>query len=205
MKTICCQLGAREHYAVPRALDATECLHSLITDAWIGPESVFSKLPVHRIRRLAERYHPALANANVRAFTSSLLGFEFKQTLLHRAGWSRIMARNDWFQSKAQKVLEKPTQDRMTLFTYSYAGLKLLRYARKRNWRTVLGQIDAGPVADEIIKTEYAKNPGLGDASEVSSQSLLGFMAGRVRAGGSNSCQFGLVSTSIGDGWCACH
>ncbi len=157
MKTICCQLGAREHYAIPRALHASQSLHSMITDAWIRPDSVFTKLPFTP-RGLIERYESALATANVSAFTNSLLRFEAKQTLLRRAGWSRIIARNGWFQNKALKALRDAAQDGLTLFTYSYAGLKLLRYAKERNWRTVLSQIDAGPVADEVVKSEYAKN-----------------------------------------------
>ena len=34
---ICCQLGAREHYAVPRALLITGMLGEFITDLWIRP------------------------------------------------------------------------------------------------------------------------------------------------------------------------
>ena len=34
---ICCQVGAREHYAVPRALHRAGALHALVTDAWADP------------------------------------------------------------------------------------------------------------------------------------------------------------------------
>lgn len=39
----CCQLGAREHYAVPRALLRRDMLGCLLTDAWVSPSSLFAK------------------------------------------------------------------------------------------------------------------------------------------------------------------
>ena len=40
MKWLCCQLGAREHYAIPRALFRIGMLGCLVTDAWVPPSSV---------------------------------------------------------------------------------------------------------------------------------------------------------------------
>ena len=37
---ICCQLGAREHYAIPRALSRVGILEALVTDAWVPPTSI---------------------------------------------------------------------------------------------------------------------------------------------------------------------
>lgn len=36
---ICCQIGAREHYTIPRALHQQRKLSHLITDAWVNPSS----------------------------------------------------------------------------------------------------------------------------------------------------------------------
>ena len=41
MKWLCCQLGAREHYAIPRALFRSGMLGYLVTDAWV-PAFVFA-------------------------------------------------------------------------------------------------------------------------------------------------------------------
>ena len=46
MKWICCQLGAREHYAIPRALSRLGTLDWLITDAWVPPSSILAKICV---------------------------------------------------------------------------------------------------------------------------------------------------------------
>jgi glycosyltransferase involved in cell wall biosynthesis len=38
-----------------------------------------------------------------------------------------------------------------TLFCYSYAALGLFRFAKAQGWRTVLGQIDPGPVEERLV------------------------------------------------------
>src|SRR6185503_21068264 len=53
MKWICCQLGAREHYAVPRALQLGGVLGEFITDLWL--------------KRFKGRFHAGLASARVTA------------------------------------------------------------------------------------------------------------------------------------------
>ena len=48
-----------------------------------------------------------------------------------------------------------------TIFAYSYAARKILAYARRRGWRTVLGQIDPGPVEERVVAGECQRYPGL--------------------------------------------
>jgi hypothetical protein len=43
MKWICCQLGAREHYGIPRALFGNGMLECLLTDAVVGAVFVFAR------------------------------------------------------------------------------------------------------------------------------------------------------------------
>ena len=43
MTWICCQLGAREHYAIPRALYRLGMLDYLLTDAWVPSSSLFNE------------------------------------------------------------------------------------------------------------------------------------------------------------------
>ena len=59
---ICCQLGAREHYAVPRALLLSGLLGEFITDLWIRPGTL-----LHSWKGLTGRFHPGLAGARVKA------------------------------------------------------------------------------------------------------------------------------------------
>lgn len=162
---ICCQLGAREHYSVPRALKRSGQLNALVTDAWVSPRSSLNRLPQSALRGLRDRYHVDLSEANIQSFTYSLLNFELKQRLHHApTNWDCMIARNQWFQKQAVRSLQKlaPSLTSSTvLFTYSYAALSLLRFAKQQGWTTVLGQIDPGAIEEQLVIKEYNKYPNL--------------------------------------------
>jgi len=134
---ICCQLGAREHYAVPRALKLGGLLDALITDLWM--------------KRLIGRFHPGLAGARVVAPNISALTFELKASLARENGWALISRRNHWFQKQAVGQLARNHNGNHTVFAYSYAAKEIFEFARARGWRTVLGQIDPGPAEERIV------------------------------------------------------
>jgi glycosyltransferase involved in cell wall biosynthesis len=143
---LCCQLGAREHYVVPRALQQVGLLRELITDLWIRPGSVLRSLR----SGLAGRFHPGLSSARVTAMNFGALRFELGA--MRVSGWKRIMKRNDWFQrSVVNQLARSRSANNLSVFAYSYAAAEIFKIARKRGWRTVLGQIDPGPVEEEIV------------------------------------------------------
>jgi glycosyltransferase involved in cell wall biosynthesis len=137
MKWICCQLGAREHYAVPRALKLGGLLDELITDLWM--------------KRLTGRFHPDLAGARVVAPNIPALTFALKASLARENGWTLINRRNQWFQKQAVGQLAHNHNGNHTVFAYSYAAKEIFEFARDRGWRTVLGQIDPGPAEERIV------------------------------------------------------
>lgn len=190
---IVCQIGAREHYAIPRALHASGKLAGMFTDFWVPPESVFSHLP--GARRLRDRFHPDLTDAPVQAPNTRMLAFELQQRLAKRQSWDTIPARNNLFQQLACAKLSYLFPDSCslspvscslspdpcslspissaspshftplgtsgpaqrsspTVFSYSYAALEIFRHAKRRGWRTVLGQIDPGPEEERIVAAE---------------------------------------------------
>lgn len=159
------QIGAREHYAVPRALHGAGQLAALITDLWAPPGSAYRKIPGSQ--RLRDRWHADLADAEVLAPNIRMLVLELSARLRRRQGWPLIMARNALFQREAIRLLKKlkmqaPQEGSPTLFSYSYAALELFRHAKNRGWRTVLGQIDPGPEEERIVAAErqrYARLP----------------------------------------------
>ena len=102
MKWLCCQLGAREHYAIPRALFRLNLLDRLVTDAWVPPSSFLGKVCG---RRLADRFHRDLREARVIAFNSSLILFEMLARARALNEWKTIIARNRWFQRKVASFL----------------------------------------------------------------------------------------------------
>lgn len=164
---ICCQLGAREYYAIPRALYRKGALQGLLTDSWRqrrktevgGQKSVISR-----------RFHEELADAPVTAFNASLIAFELLARVRGLQGWEKVICRNDFFQRKAVASLRQKAEklksesairdSRSTiLFSYSYVARGVFRFAKEQGWKTVLGQIDPGPVEEEIVRKEHEALP----------------------------------------------
>jgi glycosyltransferase involved in cell wall biosynthesis len=169
---VCCQLGAREHYAVPRALARHSVLDQIITDAWVPRRSLLARIDRSqksevRCQRsdVGGRWHQDLKEAAVTSFNWSLVAFEMLARARRLRGWPLIMARNDWFQRKVVGYLSSyrlsVIGSQVTLFAYSYAGLEILKYAKTRGWKTVLGQIDPGPVEEKIVADEATRVPEL--------------------------------------------
>lgn len=156
---ICCQLGAREHYAIPRSLHARGALGKLITDLWIPPHHPLGIAS----SRLHERFAPMLPGGFVWSANIQALSFETRSRFTRKSGWPLILNRNKWFQEFVLERLRRlPDSDSpRTVFAYSYAAKEILHYARKRGWRTVLGQIDPGPIEEEIVAAEVEKEPWL--------------------------------------------
>ena len=145
---LCCQLGAREHYAVPRALQLSGLLGEFITDLWIRPGTLLHSWK----KRLTGRFHPDLASAQVNAPNLSALTFELKASLARENGWKLITQRNAWFQCQAVAQLARINGNgNYTVFAYSYAAAEIFKFARARGWRTILGQIDPGPADERIV------------------------------------------------------
>lgn len=151
---ICCQLGAREHYAIPRVLQQNNRLTALITDAWVRPQSPISYLPDARLK---ERFHSDLDRADVYDSVNQLINFEVKHKFLRTSGWELILARNTWFQKQVLQKLNKISskidhaETNPIIFAYSYAALAILQFAKQKGWATVLGQIDPGPAEEAIV------------------------------------------------------
>src|SRR5437667_11216133 len=157
---ICCQIGAREHYAVPRALFRREALRLLITDAWVQPRSVIRALG----SGLRERFHPELASASTKAWNIGLIAFEAAARIRKLSEWQRVISRNRWFQRRACAYLGRKAETPKTeliIFAYSYAARDIFRFAKQRGWKTALGQIDPGPVEEKTVADEAARVPEL--------------------------------------------
>ena len=155
---ICCQIGAREHYAVPAYLHRRNSLAALITDAWLKPSTLVTKLQCASLRSLQERFDSRLADANVWHFTSSLIRFEMHARAQRCKNWDRIQARNTWFQDHAVgrlrnfNVLNREGRaEPPIVFAFSYAARRIFEFARRSGCRTVLGQIDPGPIEEQIV------------------------------------------------------
>jgi glycosyltransferase involved in cell wall biosynthesis len=157
---ICCQIGGREHYAVPRALHRHGALGRMITDAWVRPGNPLGLLSAG----LKARFHAELAGAEVYGPAVRSMAFELRARRSAQAGWPLVMARNRWFQRVALARLSQVVAGERApvLMGYSYAAAELFAFARRKGWRTVLGQIDPGPVEEEIVAGLHAAAPRTG-------------------------------------------
>jgi glycosyltransferase involved in cell wall biosynthesis len=163
MKWLCCQLGAREHYAIPRALFRVGMLGSLVTDAWVPPSSLLAKCCRHS-SKFRHRFHSELRDARVKAFNSSLVLFEMLAGARDSRVWPKIVARNRWFQRKVVSFLRSQLSTinyQPILLSYSYTALEPFRYAKANGWKTLLVQIDPGPEEERIVAEETAREPEL--------------------------------------------
>lgn len=152
---IICQIGARENYAVARAMARHGALAALITDAWVPHDSLLARVP----GRLSERRHAELAGARVEAPTLATIAQEASERLVGRGGWPQIMTRNARFQKMAARHVKRIAAERRgrrcTVFAYSYAARDILSAAKAMGWPAILGQIDPGPVEARLVTDLY--------------------------------------------------
>lgn len=161
---IIAQLGAREHYAIPRSLLGAGERVQLITDCW-NAQPTSRWVPA----RFRNRTHVDIPRDAVTPFSSSLLRFEALSRLLRRRGWPLIEARNNWFDERAAARVHRIAegQPRGVLFAYSYAARRTLAAARQAGWKTLLGQIDPGPLEWQLVQARR-REAGLAPEAEPS-------------------------------------
>jgi glycosyltransferase involved in cell wall biosynthesis len=166
-KWIVCQLGAREHYAVARALQRSGELALLVTDIWLhGRQKGFLAKFLPRLRVRAE---PELRDTPTVAFTITFLLLSLlKRLVTHVARIRDAVTRfsDRLFQRRAAfsvasfcSISEK---QKLIVFCYSYSAREIFVAAKARNWTTVLGQINPGPREEEIVREVYANGFGPG-------------------------------------------
>ncbi|MFA5963283.1 MAG: glycosyltransferase family 4 protein [Sphingomonas sp.] len=160
-----CQLGAREHYILPRGFHRRGRLRALITEAWAPPGGIAARAPGALGRKFADRFSADLADAAVEDFTAATIAFELAGRVRRRApaGWPAIMLRNAWFEKRVvARMRDKHLlADRPTVFAYSYAALEILRAAREAGCRTVLGQIDPAITEENIVADAVSRHARL--------------------------------------------
>lgn len=156
---VCCQIGRREHYAVPRALHRRGALAELITDFWA--DGLFAATP----GRSRERFHDELRSAPVWAPSAAAIVLETSLRMARQNGWTAIVRRNEWFQAAAAQRIEhlvrRHDRSPSVCFAYSYAAARVFAAARAQGWTTVLGQIDPGPEEERLVAELHRRSPSL--------------------------------------------
>lgn len=141
------QLGSREHYSVPISLHGVGRLDKCITDTWLSEFA--SNLVRPSFPSLASRRNSQLPDCKV---SSALVGRLVIDSMLSFRRMSRkeiILNRNEWFSKWAAKKSEELGST--TIFSYSYTARYPFSAARPRGARCILGQIDPGPLEEEVV------------------------------------------------------
>lgn len=142
------QLGSREHYSIPIALNQINLLDFLFTDSWTSKRC--SKYIAPFSPALSTRRTDSLHDNLVVHKTLDRILFDINQKFRGSSGWSTIIARNNWFQRWVSKYIKSLKSE--FLFSYSYTARLPFRVAKKNNINCILGQIDPGPL--EFVHVE---------------------------------------------------
>ena len=141
------QLGSREHYAVPRALESAGKLDCLITDTWLSSGAAALVRPFHP--SLAGRRHERLPDSKVRSNTAGRLLTDLRLRRQRKSSWSTVLERNAWFGAWAADQSAKAGSP--VVFSYSYTAKLPFAEAKRRGALCILGQIDPGPREEEVV------------------------------------------------------
>lgn len=156
---LCFQLGAREHYAIPRALHAQGLLAGMVTDLWVPPSHPLRFAPVKALR---QRWHPALADAHTKAWNwPAVLRAACQRKM--KVGWDRTIATNTWFGDHAADWLKRHADKmggRPVVFSYSYTAAPVFEVAKSMGCVTILGQTNGGPAEEQRVRELHERYPG---------------------------------------------
>ncbi|MFT5470185.1 MAG: glycosyltransferase involved in cell wall biosynthesis [Verrucomicrobiales bacterium] len=152
---ICSQIGAREHYAIPRALHREARLERLVTDLWfgLGKQRMLSKLGSAG-RRLAGRWRSGIQDAQVSAFPIG--GLRWAAAAHRKRGedlYRLFTEQGAWFGKKTARILQSSPEETI-FFSYDTGFLEAGRAAKERGIPSVVCQMDPGRFEIELVQEE---------------------------------------------------
>ena len=180
---LCVQNGAREHYAIPRALQRSGQLEALFTEIWAGP--AFRRLAVGPLRSIAGRFHEELdagswklgsknekaegekQKAKVISWNWETVGRELvfksrKREAGNGNSYAQFIGDGKWFSEKVVDYLAwRGTSMRgKIVFSYDTTALELFTWAKECGAICVLGQMDPGRFEADLVRAEESVWPG---------------------------------------------
>jgi|APCry1669192010_1035390.scaffolds.fasta_scaffold01796_4 glycosyltransferase involved in cell wall biosynthesis len=162
MTWICSQIGAREHYAVPRVLHRTGKLERLYTDLWAGTMwQALGSLTGRSV--LGNRYHKDLVDVKVTSFDvttimDSVFGGDLKKNPYN---WFQYVGRDF-----GERVVESFKRQKninwkeLIFFGYDTGFLEPARWIRERGGKSIVCQMDPSRFEVDLIREESKLWPG---------------------------------------------
>lgn len=172
---LCSQIGAREHYAIPRALHQSGRLETLYTDFWAGPKLRRVLRPVKKGggKSLATRWHPELEKTQKNESLNNKA--EIISWNTQALWWERMLRKISVVQTPyhgfievgrrfALRVREDLKRRKLPpnpiFFSYDTGALEAFEWCRANGIRCVLGQMDPNRVEVELVHAEEKAWPG---------------------------------------------
>lgn len=185
---ICCQVGAREHYVVPRVLYRSGRLESLYTDYWAGAgiRTLAATVNSGKLNSLASRFHPQLGlaqngmeSAEINAQRvqgrkkAEIVSWNFS-TLLQEAFIRRSLKQNGGglyhsfvragssFSMRVRESLSRRSDlgPESIFFSYDTGALEALEWCKERGIKKILNQMDPNRVEVDLVRAEEHQWPG---------------------------------------------
>lgn len=169
---ICSQIGAREHYAVPRVLHRTGKLERLYTDFWASaPWRLLGKMTGKSA--LAARFHPDLATARVTGF--NIQGLKTARQRYSNP-YDRFLQVGEAFGRDVVKALDSrpsplvgsptsafsfsPSALPPIFFSYDTGFLEPARWVKSRGGKAIVCQMDPARFEVDLVKAEEKRWTG---------------------------------------------
>ena len=160
------QIGARENYAVPRALHRVERLQRFYTDAWCRWGRSILKRGPQLVRGFANRYHSELPNARVTSFTGAAIPNILRRHWHHGTGsrtdlgHHHVEVGRQFAMNVRDHLVDRVDPERHAFFGFSIGSYEVLDALRGDEVLTVVDQVAPGAVEQEIVAAEAERWPG---------------------------------------------
>jgi glycosyltransferase involved in cell wall biosynthesis len=164
----CAQIGAREHYAIPRALHGAGKLDTLYTDFWAG-SGIRPLLPASgKLSSLATRFHPGLSDASVHSYNLRALDWEIKLRRQSNPYEGFCDVGRRFASAVCADLQRKKWSPESIFFAYDTGALEIFTFLREHGVHCILDQMDPGRVEVDLVREEEKRWPGWSvDTSDV--------------------------------------
>jgi glycosyltransferase involved in cell wall biosynthesis len=163
MKWFCAQIGAREHYAVPRVLHREGRLGALYTDFWADEltRGMARGTKIKRLRALASRFHHEL-DGTVISWNIRSLAREIGMRPRKDHVYESFIKTGASFAARVRNALSQRSDlnSDSIFFSYDTGALEVMEWCHDHGIKCVLDQMDPNRVEVKMVQEEEKLWPG---------------------------------------------
>jgi glycosyltransferase involved in cell wall biosynthesis len=161
MKWTVSQLVAREHYAIPRALNRIGLLDLICTDIWANRAvRNFGPMLGSSGRALASRYHTELSEERIKHWAIRTLLRQTVRRVRRTCPYLGFIEDGCWFSSLVRNWVSSRRSPPEIIFSYDTSAFELFEWGKNQGCHLILGQMDPGRFEAEIVANEREIWPG---------------------------------------------